>query len=893
MLKIGIFFGGKSREREIAFAGGRTVYDNLDKSLFEAIPIFVDSENRFILLDWKYLYKGTIRDFYPSHKTDYATLYIESVEDKRWKKESLQKIGKEIYPHDFKTYFDVAFLSLHGIGGEDGTLQGLLDWYDIPYSGADIFSAALGIDKCLQKTFFQKLNIQTPKNKHITFKAWQVLHEKNNFEDYFQNLKQQLGMPLVIKPSLQGSSIGVHILKNDNLEEFINYTDKAFFFKKINKDYWLSKTFDVQKTYLESLCDLKNHLGLPLELSELFVENVKEKIFTLQQLHERLNFYFQHKKANVVVLKAYYGEPQVLFESFIKGKEFSCIVIEHEDGHPIALPPTEIIKKTTLYDYKAKYLAGISRKITPIDLPNEQIEAIRKACCELYNTLIFKVYARIDGILSADGIIYLNDPNTTSGMLPSSFFFHQAAEIGLSPSNFLTYILHTSLKKHSRQSATPETAILYRTKLEKDLKTLKNKQNQKIKIALLLGGFSFERHISVESARNIYEKLAASDKYVPIPIFIKGDSKNYSLYKIPINLLLKDNADDISYRIGFKEHSVIADIRQTCQSLTDYYGISQVQRITNITFEQIEEEMDFVFIAMHGRPGEDGEIQQILESKSIPYNGSNSQSAALAMNKFLTNEILNQHGIMTAKHRLITKVNYLHEPEKLLQEIESNYPYPFIVKPLDDGCSAAVKKINDAESFKAFANLIFRPSQKLRPKEANYLNISFDEEFPVKNMFVLETCIEPCSETEYFLEITGGLLTHSEEGKATYEIFKPSEALAQKGVLSLEEKFLAGEGQNITPALYAKNPVQNQKIEEKVKAVFKKTAEILNLQGYARIDAFVRIKKDQTIEVIIIEVNTLPGMTPATCIFHQAALAGYKPFDFIDKIICFRYSSRH
>src|SRR4028119_322567 len=64
-MKIGIFFGGQSREREISFAGGRTVYDNLDKALFEAVPVFVDSRGNFILLDWHYIYKGTIRDFYP------------------------------------------------------------------------------------------------------------------------------------------------------------------------------------------------------------------------------------------------------------------------------------------------------------------------------------------------------------------------------------------------------------------------------------------------------------------------------------------------------------------------------------------------------------------------------------------------------------------------------------------------------------------------------------------------------------------------------------------------------------------------------------------------------------------------------------------------------------
>jgi len=67
-LRIGIFFGGFSREREISFAGGRTVYDNLNKAIFEPIPIFVDSFGNFVELDWRYIYKGSIRDFYPPIK---------------------------------------------------------------------------------------------------------------------------------------------------------------------------------------------------------------------------------------------------------------------------------------------------------------------------------------------------------------------------------------------------------------------------------------------------------------------------------------------------------------------------------------------------------------------------------------------------------------------------------------------------------------------------------------------------------------------------------------------------------------------------------------------------------------------------------------------------------
>ncbi|MFN5830317.1 MAG: hypothetical protein ACK46R_06165, partial [Bacteroidota bacterium] len=76
---------------------------------------------------------------------------------------------------------------------------------------------------------------------------------------------------------------------------------------------------------------------------------------------------------------------------------------------------------------------------------------------------------------------------------------------------------------------------------------------------------------------------------------------------------------------------------------------------------------------------------------------------------------------------------------------------------------------------------------------------------------------------------------------------------------------------------------------EEVKKQLKKAAEVLNIEGYARIDAFVRIFENGKVEVIFIEVNSLPGMTPATCIFHQTAINGYKPLDFIDRILDFGF----
>ena len=64
-------------------------------------------------------------------------------------------------------------------------------------------------------------------------------------------------------------------------------------------------------------------------------------------------------------------------------------------------------------------------------------------------------------------------------------------------------------------------------------------------------------------------------------------------------------------------------------------------------------------------------------------------------------------------------------------------------------------------------------------------------------------------------------------------------------------------------------------------------AKVLGIRGYCRIDAFVKGNPEGEIDVIFIEVNSLPGMTPATCIYHQAAINGYKPFEFIKEILNF------
>lgn len=894
--KIGIVFGGFSREREISFAGGRTVYDNLNKSLFEPIALFIDSFGNFVELEWKYIYKGSIRDFYPpvsflQESPNQFQVYAESIafDNHDLAIKMAQDIGQIIPPDQLKHKIDFAFLCLHGPYGEDGTIQGLLDYYGIPYSGSGIYPSAVGINKVIQKQLMADANFNCPHNMTIAKDEWDC----SNRQAIFDRAASLVKFPMVVKAPTQGSSIGISILKQSSFEQFCEAINKSLFRIQMSAAVWHATSENEKVEKVRLWADIREGIGLPVQVL-VKPSNASKTETTIYHPEQLLSFLNATAIESDIIIEAIDGENEVLIEQFIDGKEFSCIVVEHYvngQREVIALPPTEIKKAQDLFDYRSKYLPGLARKITPIDLPQNQIKDIATACSILFKALRFDVYARIDGFINQQGEIFLNDPNTTSGMMPSSFFFHQAAEIGLNPSQFLTFIIGTSLKKRALLSKNQPAVIKHLEQLNERIAGNNAIGNKKIKVAVILGGYSSERHISVESGRNIYEKLASSEKYVPIPVFLTGNKDEHQLYILPINILLKDNADDIKEKVShFYEHPFITSVKADASAITAFYtGSRQTIDPQPITYEHLKEMIDIVFIALHGRPGEDGAVQSKLDALSIPYNGSGVASSQTTINKYQTNEILMKSGMLAAKHRLVSAFEWHADSQKVSAEIEEAFHYPFIAKPVDDGCSSAVKKIKSAKDLEAFAALIFREQQSLMSEPAAQLKVKSNEEFPIKSEFLIEELIS-ANGAKHFLEITGGMLTHyNASGEVQYEIFEASETLAEGEVLSLEEKFLAGQGQNITPARYAANKEASNAISEEVKKQLKKAAEVLNIEGYARIDAFVRIFENGKVEVIFIEVNSLPGMTPATCIFHQTAINGYKPLDFIDRILDFGF----
>lgn len=884
-IRVGIFFGGPSREREISFAGGRTVFDNLNKSLFEPVLFFIDSSQHLIQLDWRYVYKGTIRDFYPPvdelpDSPNGFQIYIESLAEQPGFDIAriARKVGTLRRWDELPEMIDIAFLALHGRFGEDGQIQGLLESLQIPYTGSGIRSSSIAMDKSFQKRLMHAGGFEGPTHHTIHRADWVY----GDTQAVVEEARRLFGSKVVVRPSNQGSSIGVSIVDLDEAAPFIQAVDKAFFRWRVMRSEWLGLTTEEKVQWVRNQSDIREGCGFPLLFQGRKVDHPEDLLHLMETSpdHEFL-------------LEGLDSERSVLLEGFIEGKEFSCIVIRTEDGQAVALPPTQIIKGGEVFDYRSKYLPGLSRKETPIVLPEEQIQSIRRECERLFHYLDFQVYARIDGFILADGSIFLNDPNTTSGMMPSSFFFHQAAEIGLNPSQFLTYILRVSLQERSQQSLLLGHAEPLLQRLDSDIQTMRSSGKTRKKVAVIMGGYSSERHISIESGRNIYEKLSSSEKYEPIPVFLTGKPGAHELHVLPVNLLLKDNADDIRERIErYKVHPVVEGIRAQCASLTDKYaydGSAMAPR--RITYTELAKEADAVFIALHGRPGEDGEIQGYLEQVDLPYNGSGVSSSQMTIDKYRTLQTLREHGFHVAEQYLAEKELWLKDRSSWISRIEERFGYPLIGKPVDDGCSSAVKIIRTRDELEAFATALFREEEFVQPELSEKLKLKPKEEFPRKERILFETLIRK-GDCAHFLEITGGLVTHWEHGEVRFEVFEPSEALSGGEVLSLEEKFLAGEGQNITPARFDKDPQRSSRISAQVRNDLEKAARILDVRGYCRIDAFVKIFPNERVETWIIEVNSLPGMTPATCIFHQAALNGYTPYGFIDQILEYSFHGR-
>ena len=181
MIKLGIIYGGISTEHDVSEMSAKSVIENLDKEKYEVHKIYINEYGK----------------------------WFEEDNDKKEEIYNLVWTLKDL---------DVVFPVLHGIGGEDGTIQGMLEMLKVPYVGCGVLSSSIGMDKVYTKIIFEKAGIQEAPYIYIKKHEDKYMIVNENFDEEEFNIEKitgKLKFPMFVKPSNSGSSVGVKKATNN------------------------------------------------------------------------------------------------------------------------------------------------------------------------------------------------------------------------------------------------------------------------------------------------------------------------------------------------------------------------------------------------------------------------------------------------------------------------------------------------------------------------------------------------------------------------------------------------------------------------------------------------------------------------------------------------------
>jgi len=206
-IKLGVIFGGMSTENEVSAVSANSILKNLDRTKYEIYPIYIDKkgvwyeyeENKDIILGDEIKNKTEIKN--------------------------VMKYLKEM---------DVVFPVLHGLYGEDGTIQGLFELLQIPYVGCRVLASSVGMDKVYTKIVFEKAGIKQAKYEYIRRYKDKYIYVDKEFNEELLDINEiseiiesNLKYPMFIKPSNSGSSVGINKAKNtEELKKYIEYASE-------------------------------------------------------------------------------------------------------------------------------------------------------------------------------------------------------------------------------------------------------------------------------------------------------------------------------------------------------------------------------------------------------------------------------------------------------------------------------------------------------------------------------------------------------------------------------------------------------------------------------------------------------------------------------------------
>lgn len=209
--KLGVVFGGMSTENEVSVVSAESILNNLDREKYEVFPIYIDKQGNW----WKYIENGEKREFGAEVKN----------------KEKIENLI------EYLKSLDVIFPVLHGLYGEDGTIQGLFELLKIPYVGCKVLASSVGMDKVYTKIVFEKAGLNQTPYEYVRKYNDKYIYVDRNFnesvitvEEAAEKIVKNLKFPMFVKPSNSGSSVGVK--KADNLEELVEDIEYAASFDK-------------------------------------------------------------------------------------------------------------------------------------------------------------------------------------------------------------------------------------------------------------------------------------------------------------------------------------------------------------------------------------------------------------------------------------------------------------------------------------------------------------------------------------------------------------------------------------------------------------------------------------------------------------------------------------
>jgi len=210
-LKLAVIFGGMSTEHDVSIVSGMSILKNLDKENYNIYPIYINKEGMW----FKYI-------------PDSKEMENIKVGDK------ISNIEKIENPIEYLRQMEYVFPVLHGLYGEDGTIQGLLELIKVPYVGCKVLASSISMDKAYTKIIFEKAGLNQAKYVYIKEEQGKYIYidsqfneTLNNEEEIIQTIEKQLKYPMFVKPSNSGSSVGISKVTSENeLKEALKLASK-------------------------------------------------------------------------------------------------------------------------------------------------------------------------------------------------------------------------------------------------------------------------------------------------------------------------------------------------------------------------------------------------------------------------------------------------------------------------------------------------------------------------------------------------------------------------------------------------------------------------------------------------------------------------------------------